>query len=71
MGGLFSKPKMPKPEAPTRLTPPEERKVAAQQSVRRRNDELEGFSDTDLTGSALSTTNQAAAFSGSDGTRLG
>jgi hypothetical protein len=69
MGGLFSKPKTPKPAPPTRLTPPEERKVAAQTSVRRRDDELEGFKDTDLTGSSL--TGNLASFTGSDGTRLG
>jgi hypothetical protein len=72
MGGLFSKPKTPKPEPPTRLTPPEERKVAATRSVRRRQDELEGFSDTDLTGSSLAgSANNLAGFTGSDGTRLG
>jgi hypothetical protein len=71
MGGLFSKPKMPKPEPPTRLTPPEERRTAAISGVRRRDDELEGFKDTDLTGSSLGSTSSAAAFTGSGGTKLG
>jgi hypothetical protein len=71
MGGLFSKPKVPKPEPPTRLTPPEERKTAAVRSVRRRDDELEGFKDTDLTGSSFGSVSQAASFTGSGGTKLG
>lgn len=71
MGGLFGKPKTPKPQAPTRLTPPEERKAAAMTSVRRRDDELEGVKDTDLTGTSLGSPNQQAAFTGSGGTKLG
>jgi hypothetical protein len=72
MGGLFAKPKTPKPEPPTRLTPPEERQKAAISSVRRRDDELEGFKDTDLTGSSLGGgANSAAAFTGSGGNKLG
>lgn len=68
MGGLFSKPKVPKAAPPTRLTPPEERKAVLQRSMASRNDDREGASDTNLTnlGGGMER-----ALSGSNGTNLG